>query len=167
MKPPHRGQAPSCLSPSAVSWVRRSDFHSGEQEEGEKKFMQVTVRMRIDTEEDLAHRHVHVGSMPHCIRLSDGLSRPLLSEKGVTMQHPTPMYTHTFTNTRAHAHTHTVTLLAFVAYSLLEAKTIIYGGVQCTQVCNGGCEFHFGSYFNCKVQAHEVVVRKRHTGNGQ
>jgi len=112
VKAPRRGQAPSGLSPWAVSWVRRSDFRSGEQEEDEKKFTQVTVRMRrIDTEEEhLAHRHVHVGSMPHCIHLNDGLSKPLLSEKGVTMQHPAPLYTHT--PTRAHAHTHTVTLLA-------------------------------------------------------
>ena len=28
-------------------------------------------------------------------------------------------------------------------------------------------KFHFGFYFNHKVWAHEVVVRKRHTGNGQ
>ena len=107
MKAPHRGQAPSGLSPWAVSWVRRSDFCSGEQVEDEKKFTQVTVRRRrLDTEEEhLAHRHVHVGSMPHCIRLNDGLSKPLLSEKGVTMQHPAPLSTHTHT----HVHMHTCT----------------------------------------------------------
>lgn len=94
LKPPHRGQAHSCLSPWSVSWVRRSDVRSGTQEGDEKKFTQVTVRMRrINTEEeDLAHWHVRMGSMPQCIHLSDGLSKPLLSEKGVTMQHP---HTHT------------------------------------------------------------------------
>ena len=114
LKPPHRGQAHSCLSPWAVSWVRRSDICSGAQDGDEKKFTQVTVRMRrINTEEeDLAHWHVRMGSMPQCIHLRDGLSKPLLSEKGVTMQHPALMYTHTPTHTCAHAYTHTITLLA-------------------------------------------------------
>lgn len=97
--------------------VRRPQWGAGStplQEGDEKKFTQVTVRMRrINTEEeDLAHRHVRMGSMPQCIHLSDGLSKPLLSEKGVTMQHPAPMYTHTPTHTCAHAYTHTITLLA-------------------------------------------------------